>query len=335
MKQILLIGLVLFTSCKTTRPPLSEFFGESLNKLTYFGENKPKEEVISLGQKLFYDTRLSKDGTVSCSRCHLPQLHFSDGLQKSRGTKDRSAPRNAQTLINTAGQISQHWDGNRQDVEEQAAKSFFIKVPFDLDNEEHLKEKLISNNYAQDFFKAFNVKLESEDAKSLVNLSAKAIGAFERTLVGPSRFDDYLDGNVKRLTVQEERGLKKFIDYGCIGCHSGQLVGGEMYQKFGVVEDPYKYTKSEKRDLGRYNFTKNEDDKEFFKVPPLRNVTKTAPYFHDGSVANLDQAVYIMGKVQLGIDIAKQDRDDIIAFLSTLETKEEIMKQLSEIPSLP
>ncbi|MFG1481934.1 cytochrome c peroxidase [Halobacteriovorax sp. HFRX-2_2] len=334
MKQILFLSIFIITSCTSTNP-VSDLFGTSLNSIKYFGEQRPKEEVITLGQKLFYDTRLSRDGTVSCSRCHLPQLHFSDGLKKSKGTKDRSAPRNAQTLINTAGQISQHWDGNRKDVEEQAIKSFFIKVPFNLDNEEHLKEKLVSNNYAQDFSKAFAINIKKEDAKKLAQLSAQAIGAFERTLVGPSRFDDYLDGDVQRLTTKEARGLKKFVEYGCIGCHSGQLIGGEMYQKFGVVEDPYQYTKSIKRDLGRYNFTKNEDDKEYFKVPPLRNVTKTAPYFHDGSVASLDQAINIMGKVQLGIEIEKQDREDIMAFLSTLETKEEVMRELTKIPSLP
>ncbi|WP_419172131.1 cytochrome-c peroxidase [Halobacteriovorax sp.] len=337
------ISMLILLSCtekenntdKKSLEKRRELFGNGLNSIRYFGESRPKEEVIELGRMLFYDTRLSNDKTVSCSKCHLPQLSFSDALPKSIGAKYRLSHRNAQTLINTAAQISQHWNGNRNDVEEQAKKAFFFKGAYDLKDSSHLKKKLVENNYNEAFKKAFNTELITSNENDILELSAKSIGAFERTLVGPAIFDDYLEGKDDVLNLEQKSGLKKFTQYGCIGCHNGNLVGGGMYQKFGIVEDPYKYTKSKNRDLGRYTHTKNEDDKEYFKVPPLRNVTKTSPYFHDGSVASLDEAIDIMGRVQLGVEIPKEDRKLIIEFLKTLETKEEHLKELTRIPDLP
>jgi len=312
-----------------------EDFGAGLNKVSYFGKERPNDKVINLGHQLFYDTRLSKSGTVSCSKCHLPQLHFTDGLNKSIGESGKSAPRNAQTLINTAAQISQHWDGNRNSVEHQAERSFFVPIAYNLKSSQQVKEKLIENSYQASFKEAFGKDIQKLSGDQALKLATTAIGAFERTLVGASRFDDYLSGDVQVLSTVEKRGLKKFMEIGCSSCHGSSLVGGQMYQKFGLVEDPYKYTKSTKRDLGRFNHTKDEDDKEFFKVPPLRNVTMTSPYFHDGSVKDLDKAIYIMGKVQLGEDLSQLDRADIIAFLKTLETKEDRITELFKIPTLP
>ncbi len=342
MKKFYLLITLTLLSCtsnhfKIDKDPLHSealgSFNNSLNNVEFFGSERPSQEVVHLGSKLFFDTRLSKDGTVSCARCHLPQFHFTDTLTKSRGTENRQAPRNAQTLINTAGQISQHWDGNREDVEEQAIRSFTLAVPYNLKDHSELKDKLLEHQYSADFKSAFKKNLAEISPDEAAELAAKSIGAYERTLVGPGRFDDYLDGNVTVLNTKERRGLKKFIEIGCAGCHSGQLIGGEMYQKFGVANDPYPLTGSTKRDLGRYDVTKDEDDKEVFKVPPLRNVTKTAPYFHDGSVETLDEAIYIMGKVQLDVEIGAQDREDIQAFLKTLETKESVLKKLTRVPS--
>ncbi|WP_342606915.1 cytochrome-c peroxidase [Thermocrinis albus] len=137
-------------------------------------------------------------------------------------------------------------------------------------------------------------------------------------MVTPSRFDKFLKGDTKALTAEEKRGLRTFIQVGCVACHNGALVGGNMYQKFGIVEPYWKYTGSKEIDEGRYAVTKKEEDKYVFKVPPLRNVAMTPPYFHDGSVDSLEKAVWIMGKVQLGIDLSEQQVRDIVAFLKSL-----------------
>ncbi len=147
---------------------------------------------------------------------------------------------------------------------------------------------------------------------------AKAVGAFERTLVTPSPFDSFLKGDLAALKEQEKRGLKTFMEAGCIMCHSGTYAGGQMYEKFGIFEPYWKYTRSEPIDEGRYAVTKNEADKYVFKVPVLRNVAKTAPYFHDGSVDKLEEAVWIMGKVQLNRDLTKEQVAEIVTFLKSL-----------------
>jgi cytochrome c peroxidase len=162
---------------------------------------------------------------------------------------------------------------------------------------------------------------------------AKAIGAFERTLITPAPFDAYLKGDESSLTTGQKKGLKIFMDTGCAGCHSGAYAGGQMYRKFGILEPYWKYTKSDKIDEGRYAVTKSEADKYVFKVPVLRNVEKTAPYFHDGSVDTMAEAITIMAKVQLGRDISGQQAGEIADFLKSLtgEISEEIMK----VPLLP
>jgi cytochrome c peroxidase len=147
---------------------------------------------------------------------------------------------------------------------------------------------------------------------------ALAIGAFERTLVTPSRFDDYLKGNVDALSAGERAGLAKFIELGCIACHNGPGVGGGMYQKFGVVEDYWQVTHSDPVDKGRADVTKKDEDLYMFKVPTLRNVAMTPPYFHDGSVATLPEAVKVMGRVQLGANLEDKDVAEIVSFLASL-----------------
>jgi len=162
---------------------------------------------------------------------------------------------------------------------------------------------------------------------------AKAVGAFERTLVTPSRFDSYLKGDPTALKEKEKRELKIYMDADCATCHSGPYVGGQMYQKFGFLEPYWKFTKSDPIDEGRYAVTKNEADKYVFKVPIHRNIEKTAPYFHDGSVDKLEEAVRIMGKVQLNRDLTKDQVEQIVTFLKSLTGV--IPKEALEIPLLP
>jgi cytochrome c peroxidase len=161
----------------------------------------------------------------------------------------------------------------------------------------------------------------------------KAIGAYERTLVTPSRFDEYLGGKIEALTARERHGLKTFISTGCVQCHDGSGVGGGRFEKFGVVADYWKETGSKEIDKGRFNITQDSADLYQFKIPSLRNVAMTPPYFHDGSVGALPEAVRIMAKVQLGTEISKQDADAVVAFLGSLTGR--LPEDFANAPVLP
>lgn len=302
--------------------PLPELFPSDKNPLT--------SEKIKLGKMLFYEKRISIDGTTSCAKCHPLSLYGTDGLEKSRGNFSKENPRNAPTVLNAAGQISQHWRGDREDVEDQAKKSVLGKGSFGAPSYQWVENVLKSiKGYRELFKKAF------PDDKDPINIDnfAKAIGAWERTLSTPSRFDDFLKGHIDALNEREKRGLKKFISYGCVACHSGTLLGGTMYQKFGIYEPYWKYTKSKKIDEGRFNVTKKEEDRYVFKVPPLRNVALTPPYFHDGSVKDLKRAIWIMGKVQLGKELSEEDISDIYSFLISLNGR--LSEDIITVPLLP
>jgi len=293
-------------------------------------KNPVTPEKVKLGKILFYETRISVDGTVSCARCHPISLYAADGLRKSIGNNCKINPRNAPTVLNAAGQISAHWIGNRTDVEDQAKQSVIGPPSFGMPSYEAVEKRLKEiKGYVELFKKAFPA---DADPITVDNL-AKAIGAFERTLVTPSRFDAFVKGDKTTLTDPQKRGLKTFIEAGCIMCHSSAYVGGQMYQKFGVFEPYWQYTKSKDVDEGRYVVTKNESDKYVFKVPMLRNVEMTSPYFHDGSVDRLHDALWIMGKVQLGKTLADQQIEDIILFLKSLTGQ--IPDDALKVPLLP
>ena len=200
-------------------------------------------------------------------------------------------------------------------MEDQAKQSVTGPPAFGMPSYESVEKILKSmKGYVALFQDAF----PGEKDPVTIDNFAKAIGAFERTLVTPASFDDFMKGNAGAMTEQQKKGLKRFLDTGCMTCHSSPYVGGQMYQKFGVFEPYVKYTKSEKIDEGRFAVTKNEADKYLFKVPVLRNVAMTPPYFHDGSVNKLDQAIWIMAKIQLGKDLSHQQTGDIAAFLTSL-----------------
>ncbi len=296
-----------------------------------FSEKNPvTREKVKLGKMLFYETRISVDGTVSCARCHPIGLYAADGLRKSIGNNSKVNPRNAPTVFNAAGQISAHWIGNRADVEDQARQSVTGPPSFGMPSYEAVEKKLKEMKGYVDLFKA---AFAGEKDPVTIDNFAKAIGAFERTLVTPSRFDAFLKGDIAALDGQEKRGLKTYMEAGCTMCHSGPYVGGQMYQKSGIVERYWKYTKSEPIDEGRYVVTKNEADQYVFKVPILRNVQKTAPYFHDGSVDKLEDAVWMMGKIQLGKDLDKAQVEKIVTFLKSLTGR--IPEDALKIPLLP
>ncbi len=287
-------------------------------------------ERVALGQKLFFDPRVSIDGTASCARCHQPALYGTDGLPKSIGAHGKLNPRNAPTILNTALQFKAHWRGERENVEDQAKQALIGPASFGNPDYAAATTKLKAiPDYPAMFRKAF----PSEQDPVTPDNWGKAIGAYERTLVTPSRFDDYLKGDVQALSAAERSGLRKFIDTGCIACHNGPGVGGQMFQKFGVVEDYWNETGSDPVDKGRFDVTHDPNDMYVFKVPMLRNVAMTPPYFHDGSVHSLPKAVQIMAKVQLGKTLSDRDTSEIVGFLGSLTGK--LPADLRDAPALP
>jgi cytochrome c peroxidase len=271
-------------------------------------------ERVELGRKLFFDPRVAVDGTVSCARCHLPSLYATDGLPRSVGAHGKPAPRNAGTVLNAALQSSQHWDGRFANVEEQAKLALVSPAFGNSDFSAAMGRVKAIPGYTEMFQRVFP---DDRDPISADNWG-KAIGAYERTLVSPSRFDEYLGGKADALSAAERRGLRNFIDTGCVQCHKGPGVGGSGLRKFGVVSEYWKATGSKEIDKGRAVVSKDSADLYKFKVPILRNVAMTPPYFHDGSVDSLSDAVRIMAKVQLDASLSDVEVNEIVAFLASL-----------------
>jgi cytochrome c peroxidase len=284
-------------------------------------------ELVSLGRTLYFEPRVSLDGTTSCARCHKPQLYGTDALDRSVGVEGRRNQRNAPTVLNTALQFTQLWDGNRKSVEEQATRS--LLGSFGSPDYATAMNKLEALGYGPAFKAAFPGEKQPLTAQNW----GKAIGAYERTLVTPSPFDAYLEGNAAALSPEAKAGLRRFIALGCSACHSGVGVGGGMFQKFGLVKDYWLATGSKEVDNGRFDVTKDPADRYVFKVPSLRNAAMTPPYFHDGSVATLDQAVRIMAEVQLGTSASEKDVHTIVAFLGSLTGQ--LPAEFASVPTLP
>lgn len=292
--------------------------------------------LVALGRALFFETRVSTDGRQSCAACHNPSLYGSDAMGTSVGNAGRGLPRNVPTVFNTALQFKQHYGGNREDVEEQALKALVSPLAYGNADYGAAEARLRAiPGYLAMFKAAF-----PNDASPVTAVNwATAIGAYERILLTPAPFDDYLKGNTAAIGPQAKRGLDKFMSVGCAGCHSGVVVGGQMFQKFGLTADYWTLTGSTEkellkgRDKGRFHDTKDDADSYMFKVQQLRNVAMTAPYFHDGSVATLPEAVRVMAKLQLGRDLGDADVADIVAFLETLTG--EVPAQFAAVPNLP
>jgi cytochrome c peroxidase len=278
-------------------------------------DNPLNPEKVALGKMLFYDTRISADGTVSCFRCHWLNLYGTDGLKTSVGHDCAANARNSPTVLNAAGEISEHWVGNRQTVEDQATQALLGKASYGLGSYEEAEKRLRAiPGYQAPFKAAFPGE---DDPVTAVNFG-RAVGAFERTLATPARFDIFLSAGESSLEAGEKKGLAVFLQAGCAGCHNGALVGGKMYKKFGLTEAYWTLTGSPDVDKGRFSVTANESDLYVFKVPPLRNVQMTAPYFHDGSVDTLEEAVKIMAKLQLGRTLIDSEVMAIVTFLDVL-----------------
>lgn len=277
-------------------------------------DNPISEEKVLLGKMLYFDPRLSASDLISCNTCHNLGTAGVDLQETSTGHGWQRGPRNAPTVLNAVFNIAQFWDGRAKDLEEQAKGPIQATVEMS-NNPKRLVETLNSMPEYQEVFKR-----SFPQEKTPVNLdnTVKAIEAFEASLLTPdSRFDKFIEGDTTALNENEKDGLKLFMEKGCAGCHNGINVGGGAYFPFGVVEKPGADILPPE-DKGRFMVTKTPKDEYVFKVPTLRNIGLTPPYFHSGKVWSLKQAVGIMGAAQLGIQLTDDDTDKITAFLSTL-----------------
>lgn len=271
-------------------------------------------ERVALGRRLFFDKRLSLDGAVSCETCHLPGLYGTDGLSKSVGVQHRLNARNAPTVLNAALQFKAHWDGGRDSVEDQATRALIGQASFG--NPDY--PAVIRNIKALGYEPAFKAAFPSDPDPVRPENWGRAIGSYERTLVTPAPFDAFLRGEDGALPEPARRGLALFIEEGCANCHRGVALGGMSFQKFGLFGEYWKATGHPDVDEGRFTLTHDPEDQYRFKVPGLRNVAVTPPYFHDGSVADLETAIRLMGQLQLGKALTPAQTADLAAFLNSL-----------------
>ena len=290
-------------------------------------DNPITDAKVKLGKILYFDNRLSKDQTQSCNTCHDLSTFGVDNKPTSEGDDGTLGPRNSPTVMNVALHTTQFWDGRAKDVEEQAGMPITNPVEMAIPSEEFLEKRLSSVEMYQTLFKeAFP---DEANPITFDNIE-KAIGAFERTLLFPSKWDKYLAGEKNALSLDEKKGLKTFIDAGCVTCHTGSLLGGNMFQKFGVYGNYWDFTKSAAIDSGRIVETKMDADLFMFKVPSLRNVSKTGPYFHDGSVSDLKETIKIIAKTNLNKDLTDEEVASIAVFMEALTG--EIPAEVSAVP---
>jgi len=300
------------------RSKIGAFFQPLPEKMP--GAEKDSEAQIALGKELYFDKRLSANNSQSCNSCHAvdKKLGGVDNEPTSPGAFGKRGGRNSPTVLNAGFHMAQFWDGRAADLAAQAKGPILNPGEMAMPSEEEVVKKLsVVPEYPKAFAKAFPA-----DAKPITyDNIAKAIAAFERTLVTHDRFDDFLKGNDSALNSAEINGLNTFVSTGCIACHNGPLLGANSYQKMGAV-NPYSNTE----DIGRASVTKSDDDKFKFKVPSLRNIALTAPYFHDGKSPNLEDAVRQMAWLQLGRKLEDSDAKSIAVFLSALSDKDRAVK---------
>lgn len=265
--------------------------------------------MVELGKKLYFDPRLSKSGFISCNSCHNLSMGGTDNLPTSIGDKWQQGPINAPTVLNSSLNVAQFWDGRAADLQAQAGGP--IANPGEMAFTHVLALNVLESipTYVREFKTVFGTD------KIAINQVTAAIAEFEKTLVTPnSRFDQWLLGKKDALSAKELAGYKIFKDSGCVACHNGPAVGGNSFQKMGVVT-PYKANSPAE---GRVAVTGKDADRFNFKVPTLRNVELTYPYFHDGAANTLAEAVDTMGRIQLGKKFTKDENEKVVAFLKTL-----------------
>jgi cytochrome c peroxidase len=288
-------------------------------------DNELSEAKINLGRMLYYENRLSKGEKLSCNSCHMLDKYGQDNLSFSPGHEGKLGGRSSPSTYNAAIHIAQFWDGRAPSVEEQAKGPVLNPGEMGMPSADFVVDVLKS---IPGYVKAFKAAFPGEADPITYNNFGKAIGAFERKLVTPSHWDDFLKGNKEALTAEQSKGFETFAKAGCVTCHNGPAVGGMMYQKLGLVK-----AWPDLKDQGRFEATKVETDKFYFKVPSLRNISETGPYLHDGSVKTLEEMVSKMAEYQLGKALTPVETTSIVTFLKSL--KGEIPAEYIAKPKLP
>mgnify|MGYP001545132289 CR=1 FL=1 len=328
MKQWMWVCVALFalawTGCTKKQEP-----APAVEETVAVEEEKPAEPVepilplpdeadvdmdkVLLGRTLYFDTALSGDGTISCATCHSLDHGGAEPRKTSIGINGHVGPINSPTVLNSSYNFVQFWDGRAADLQEQAAGPVANPGEMGAKWDDVVAKLSKDEKYKAEFAKVY------DDGVTKANIT-DAIAEYEKSLITPSRFDKYLRGDMTAITEAEKKGYETFKEVGCTACHSGINVGGAMFQKLGLVKDYFKDrgTPLTDADLGRFNATKKEQDKYFFKVPTLRNVELTAPYLHDGSRATLEETVKLMGTYQLGRDLTEAQVNGIVTFLKSL-----------------
>ncbi len=308
----LIYSFIIFLGSLTFIPPKSRSNG--LEPISPIEKQTYDPDEIVLGGILFMDKRLSKDNSVSCFSCHNIFSNGADNKRFSVGVQKTELPLNTPTVFNSSLNSFQFWNGRAKSLEDQIDGPLITKNEMGS-NWKDVVEKLQNDpKIASQFKKVYNRPISEK-------LIKKAISNFERSLVTPdSQFDKYLKGDTSAISKSQADGYRLFKTYGCTSCHQGRSVGGNFFQKFGLII-PY-YDKDSLAEgsvhLGRFNITKLESDRFVFKVPSLRNVANTAPYLHDGSIDSLNKVIKLMGRHQLGVDISEDDALKIEMFLNTL-----------------
>lgn len=304
-------------------------------------DNPTTPAKIELGKILFFEPRISQPGTISCNTCHNVMAGGDDGRATSIGMGAQRGKRSAPTVWNSAFLTVQFWDGRAPSLEEQAKGPITNPIEMGMKTHDVALERINQiPGYTALFKKAFP---NDKNAVTIEN-AVKAIASYERTLItANSRFDKFIKGNKKALNAQEQKGMKLVEEVGCTACHYGANFAGPIapdteghYQKFpqnpnAEIEKKYNFIK----DLGRYEVTKKDEDKNMYRVPTWRNIALTAPYFHNGAVKTLHEAVRVMAKLQLDVDLKSEQVEDIVAFLNTLsgEFPKQTMPRLPELPN--
>lgn len=282
-------------------------------------------EKIDLGRMLYYDTRFSIGQDISCNSCHDLEKYGVDGQKVSLGHKKQPGTRNSPTVYNAAGHFAQFWDGRAATVEEQATMPVLNPIEMAMPSKEYVLQVLKSiPGYVEAFKTAFP---DDPDPVTFENFG-NAIGAFERGLVTPAPWDKFLAGEKDAISDEAKAGFNAFVTKGCLTCHMGTYIGGAGFQKLGVIK-PW----PNQKDQGRFEVTKKPEDKMIFKVSSLRNVMKTAPYFHDGSAATIEEAIRTMATHQFPIPLTDADVKNIVAWFETLTG--EIPMEYIKKPQLP
>jgi cytochrome c peroxidase len=276
----------------------------------------PNTPLAILGKKLYYEESLSANGQMSCNTCHPIATYGVDNLPTSPGHDGTVGTRNSPTTFNAYFHVAQFWDGRSPDLADQAKGPVLNPIEMGLQSAPDVEAILRSN---EEYLKMFKEAFPEQENPVTFDNFALAIAEFEGTLATPAAFDAFLEGAVSELDSEQKEGLSLFIETGCIACHIGPGLGGNMMQRFGLVHGPYwEFTGSENKDRGVADLTGKESDQDIFKSPSLRNIEKTAPYFHDGSIESLEEAIRIMAFTQLGKELTEEQINKMVKFFKSL-----------------